>query len=192
MCSGVFFLFATHDKMLSLQYFTEANEADSWMNDKAGLAANQDYGKDELSAEKLLTRHAALQTAVDTYSPTIQNLAEQARKLVQTGHFAASKITSRQVQFSRMIFYLFIVQQSPYFASTTHSETHRDYIGRVGQSSHSADYSVSTDVTKIRKPSPPKPDTKTPKNQGVEKVRERVPPNTEGSGAILGVLEYPN
>lgn len=68
------------------------------MNDKAGLAANQDYGKDELSAEKLLTRHTALQSAVDTYSPIIQGLAEQARKLVQSGHFAASKIASRQVK----------------------------------------------------------------------------------------------
>ena len=67
------------------------------MNDKAGLAANQDYGKDELSAEKLLTRHTALQTAVDTYSPIIQGLGEQARKLVQGGHFAAEKIASRQV-----------------------------------------------------------------------------------------------
>ena len=72
------------------------------MTDKAGLAANQDYGKDELSAEKLLTRHSALQTAVDTYSPIIQGLAEQARRLVQSSHFAASKISSRQVKCSRM------------------------------------------------------------------------------------------
>ena len=68
------------------------------MNDKAGLAANQDYGKDELSAEKLLTRHTALQTAVDTYNPIIHGLAEQARRLVQSGHFAATKIASRQVK----------------------------------------------------------------------------------------------
>ena len=88
--------------VLSFQYFTEANEADSWMTDKAGLAANQDYGKDELSAEKLLTRHTALQSAVDTYSPIIQDLAEQARKLVQSDHFAVSKIASRQVKCSRM------------------------------------------------------------------------------------------
>jgi len=68
------------------------------MNDKAGLAANQDYGKDELSAQKLLTKHAALQTAVDTYAPIIQGLAEHARKLVQNGHFAATKIATRQVK----------------------------------------------------------------------------------------------
>ena len=71
------------------------------MNDKAGLAANQDYGKDELAAEKLLTRHTTLQTAVDTYGPIIQGLAEQARKLVQAGHFAATKIATRQVKGNR-------------------------------------------------------------------------------------------
>lgn len=72
------------------------------MNDKAGLAANQDYGKDESSAEKLLTRHTALQTAVDTYSPVIQGLAKQAKKLVQSGHFAAAKIGTRQVKQKHM------------------------------------------------------------------------------------------
>jgi len=35
----------------------------------------------------------------------------------------------------------------------------------------------------------PKSDTKTPKNQQVEKHRERVPPNQD-SGATLGVLGY--
>ena len=76
------------------------------MNDKAGLAANQDYGKDESSAEKLLTKHTALQTAVDAYSPIIQGLAEQARKLVQSGHFAATKVATRQVWESKKAAYL--------------------------------------------------------------------------------------
>ena len=35
---------------------------------------------------------------------------------------------------------------------------------------------MSMNVTKILKLSAPKPDTKTPKNQQVEKIRERVPP----------------
>ena len=41
-----------------LQYYSEANEADSWMNEKAGLAASQDYGKDEDAATKYLKTHA--------------------------------------------------------------------------------------------------------------------------------------
>ena len=68
------------------------------MNDKAGLAANQDYGKDELAAGKLLTKHTALQTAVNSYNPIIQALAEQATKLIHSGHFAAAKIATRQVK----------------------------------------------------------------------------------------------
>ena len=68
------------------------------MNDKAGLAANQDYGKDELAAGKLLTKHTALQTAVNSYNPIIQALAEQATKLIHSGHFAAAKIATRQVE----------------------------------------------------------------------------------------------
>lgn len=39
------------------QYYYEANEADVWMNEKAGTASNQDYGKDEDSAEKYLQKH---------------------------------------------------------------------------------------------------------------------------------------
>ena len=37
-------------------------------------------------------------------------------------------------------------------------------------------YSVSIDVTKLRNLSAPTTDTKTPKNQDLEKLRERVPP----------------
>ena len=40
-----------------LQYYQAANEADAWMNDKAGVAANQDYGRDEDAAVKALKKH---------------------------------------------------------------------------------------------------------------------------------------
>ena len=33
------------------------NEADIWMNDKVGITANQDYGKDEDAAVKVLKKH---------------------------------------------------------------------------------------------------------------------------------------
>ena len=38
-----------------------------------------------------------------------------------------------------------------HFASTTHPDTHRDKIGRVGQPSRRAIYSMSTEATKTRK-----------------------------------------
>ena len=40
-----------------LQFYQEAVEADVWMNDRAGLAASQDYGRDEDAAVKLLKKH---------------------------------------------------------------------------------------------------------------------------------------
>ena len=39
------------------QFFQEAGEADVWMNDRAGLAASQDFGRDEDAAVKLLKKH---------------------------------------------------------------------------------------------------------------------------------------
>ena len=43
--------------LVSEQYYQAANEADAWMNDKAGVAANQDYGRDEDAAVKALKKH---------------------------------------------------------------------------------------------------------------------------------------
>ena len=42
------------------QYYQDANEADVWMNDKAGIAANQDYGRDEDAAVKALKKHKVI------------------------------------------------------------------------------------------------------------------------------------
>ena len=69
------------------------------MTDKGGVAASQDYGKDEASVEKLLTKHNALETDVLAHSGIIQGLAEDARRLVQNGHFDGAKIAARQVSF---------------------------------------------------------------------------------------------
>ena len=43
-----------------MQYYQDANEADVWMNDKAGIAANQDYGRDEDAAVKALKKHKVI------------------------------------------------------------------------------------------------------------------------------------
>ena len=80
----------------SQKYFAEANEADTWMNDKAGIAASQDYGKDETSTEKLLTKHKALEADVEAYSSVVSGLAEEARRLRRGDHFDANTITARQ------------------------------------------------------------------------------------------------
>lgn len=44
------------------QYFFEANEVESWLNEKADLLASTDYGRDRDSATKLLTKHKVILT----------------------------------------------------------------------------------------------------------------------------------
>ena len=48
---------STFFTLVLVQYYQVANEADVWMNDKAGIAANQDYGRDEDAAVKALKKH---------------------------------------------------------------------------------------------------------------------------------------
>lgn len=69
------------------------------MNEKAGLAASQDYGKDEKSCQKLLAKHNALITDVESYGTVIEELATEGRRLIQNKHFDSLAIETRQVQY---------------------------------------------------------------------------------------------
>jgi spectrin beta len=68
-----------------LQFYTKANEAESWLNEKMALVASADYGEDEPSAQALLQRHCDMQGELDAYSGDIASLNSQAEKLVQAG-----------------------------------------------------------------------------------------------------------
>lgn len=39
------------------QYLNDVEELENWINDKMALATSKDYGKDENSADKLLTKN---------------------------------------------------------------------------------------------------------------------------------------
>jgi len=68
-----------------LQFYTDANEAESWLNEKMALVASADYGEDEPSAQALLQRHRDLQGELNAYSGDIASLNSQAEKLVKAG-----------------------------------------------------------------------------------------------------------
>jgi spectrin beta len=65
------------------QYFVEANEAESWMKEKEQQVHSSDLGKDEYSAQRLLSQQQALNTDIAGYSPVIQGLAHQAGAVVK-------------------------------------------------------------------------------------------------------------
>jgi spectrin alpha len=66
------------DSLQAHQYFTDANEAESWMKEKESIAGNVDYGKDEDSSEALLKRHEAFMSDLSAFGNTIKGLKEQA------------------------------------------------------------------------------------------------------------------
>lgn len=80
----------------SQKYFTEANEAYTWINDKARTAASQDNGKDEAATEKLLTKHRALDTDIENFSTVISSLRSEAKRLATSKHSVAIEIGARQ------------------------------------------------------------------------------------------------
>ena len=61
-----------------LPMLSDANEAESWMREKEGLAASADFGKDEDSSEALLKRHEAFMSDLAAFGNTIKDLKEQA------------------------------------------------------------------------------------------------------------------
>lgn len=67
------------------QFYTDANEAESWLNERVALAASNDFGEDEPSAQSLLQRHRDLEGELHAYSGDIQSLNTQAEKLIKAG-----------------------------------------------------------------------------------------------------------
>ncbi|CAH1402348.1 unnamed protein product [Nezara viridula] len=71
------------DSLQAHQYFADANEAESWMKEKEPMVVNQDFGKDEDSAEALLKKHEALVSDLEAFGNTITSLREQAESCRQ-------------------------------------------------------------------------------------------------------------
>ncbi|XP_012530663.2 spectrin alpha chain isoform X3 [Monomorium pharaonis] len=73
------------DAAETFQFYADANEADSWMNEKMALVASEDYGVDEPSAQALLQRHKDLEGELNAYKGDVHSLNAQAEKLIKSG-----------------------------------------------------------------------------------------------------------
>ncbi|KAI3422187.1 hypothetical protein GPALN_012720 [Globodera pallida] len=60
------------------QFFQDANEADSWLREKAPLARSDDFGRDISSAECLCQRHRQLEKEICSYRSEIVRLEQLA------------------------------------------------------------------------------------------------------------------
>ncbi|XP_068195162.1 spectrin beta chain, non-erythrocytic 5 isoform X2 [Antennarius striatus] len=82
------------------QYFADAAEANSWLDDRKPLLNSQDHGRDESSTAALLQRHLRLEKEMAAYSSEIRRLSEQARSAAQLTSLTAEPQQSKMVQYS--------------------------------------------------------------------------------------------
>ncbi|RZC41345.1 spectrin alpha chain, non-erythrocytic 1, partial [Asbolus verrucosus] len=85
------------------QFFFEANEVESWLNEKADVLASTDYGRDRDSATKLLTKHKALELELDTYNNIIVEMGRGAQALIQNKHPDSKLLAERQASLEHLV-----------------------------------------------------------------------------------------
>ncbi|KAF6212345.1 hypothetical protein GE061_012867 [Apolygus lucorum] len=78
------------------QFFSEANEVESWLSEKNNILSSSDYGRDRDAASKLLTKHKALELELDTYDGIITEMGRTAGSMVSTKHPDCKAIASKQ------------------------------------------------------------------------------------------------
>ena len=67
------------------QFYSDANEAESWLKEKRPLVSSTDCGSDEPGAASLLARHKDTVGEINAYQDDITALAAQADKLQKAG-----------------------------------------------------------------------------------------------------------
>ena len=63
------------------QFFTDADDVDTWMLDVLRLVSSEDVGRDEANVQSLLKKHKDVTEELKNYSSTIDALKEQAQQL---------------------------------------------------------------------------------------------------------------
>ncbi|XP_067336707.1 spectrin beta chain, non-erythrocytic 5 isoform X2 [Channa argus] len=82
------------------QYFADAAEGKSWLNDRKPLLTSEDYGKDESSTAALLQRHLRLEKEFAAYASEIKRLSEQARSAAQLTALTAEPQETKMIEYS--------------------------------------------------------------------------------------------
>ena len=83
------------------QFFFEVVEVESWIKDKFESMKQAEYGKDEDSSVKFLTKHKALELEIDTYSGIVKEISATATKLTNSNHPDSKRIKSKDEMLQR-------------------------------------------------------------------------------------------
>lgn len=74
------------DSLQAHQYLADVAEAESWLKEKEPIVTSDDYGKDEDSAQALLTKHDAIMSDLRAYVTVIDGLREQSQNCKPSAH----------------------------------------------------------------------------------------------------------
>lgn len=85
------------------QYFFEASEVESWLNERNDVLASTDYGRDRDAATKLLTKHKALELELDTYNAIVVEMGRGAQAMITAQHPDAKAIAAKQQLLSQQM-----------------------------------------------------------------------------------------
>lgn len=82
------------------QFFTDADDVDTWMLDVLRLVSSEDVGRDEANVQSLLKKHKDVTEELKTYASTIDALKEQAQQLGQQDR-ESSEVVERLASIER-------------------------------------------------------------------------------------------
>ena len=74
------------DVFVVVQYYFNSAEAEAWMSEQELYMMAEERAKDEASAATMAKKHAILESAVEDYAETINDLSHEAKELVDEGH----------------------------------------------------------------------------------------------------------
>ncbi|XP_070577536.1 spectrin beta chain, non-erythrocytic 1-like isoform X2 [Ptychodera flava] len=90
------------DSQKAQQYFFDANEAEAWMSEQELYMMGDERGRDEASAMYMLKKHEILENAMEDYADTINELSQEAKKLMDEAHPQSEQIAVRQSQIDKL------------------------------------------------------------------------------------------
>ncbi|KAF7704200.1 hypothetical protein HF521_021272 [Silurus meridionalis] len=89
-----------HAANIIKQYFADAAEANSWLNDRKPLLTDEDYGNNEMSTIALLQRHQRLEKEIGAYASEMKRLSEQAQSAVQLAPLTTEPQQTKIIHYS--------------------------------------------------------------------------------------------
>ncbi|XP_071963526.1 spectrin beta chain-like isoform X2 [Antedon mediterranea] len=84
------------------RYYFDANEAEAWMSEQELYMMAEERGKDDSSAMAMMKKHNILESAVEDYADTINDLSKESRKLMDENHSQSDQIAIRQSQIDKL------------------------------------------------------------------------------------------